>query len=120
MTAAGAPDLDGRPIRFRIRFTVAEAAADGFVGMLEGEYIPALRSQPGFRTARILTPFPKAVSDEIGAVTQPGMYELEFDFDSESARRDWVAQPIHDRLWQQAAELSDAQQWSGFYAAGED
>lgn len=120
MTAADAPDLDGRPIRFRIRFTVTEAAAGAFIAMLESEYVPALRSQPGFRTARILSPFPEAVSDEIGAVAHPEVVELEFDFDSESARRGWVAQPIHDRLWQSAVELTDAQEWSGFFVAGED
>ena len=120
MSAEDAAEVDGRPVRFRIRFTVAEAEAEGFLRMLRSEYVPALRSQRGFRTARILTPFPETLSTEIGAVTHPGVYELEFDFDTESARRAWVAQPVHERLWQRAVETSDAQQWSGFFAAEGD
>jgi len=111
-----APAPDQRAIRFRIRFTVPQPQATPFLDMLEREYVPALAVQPGFRAARVLSPFPEQLSDEIGAVTRPGVYELEFDFTSEAARRDWVAQPVHDRLWGRAVELSAAQEWSGFFA----
>lgn len=119
MSAQAATELDHRPIRFRIRFTVSAHQAAAFLGMLEGDYVPALTSQDGFRAARILVPYPEDVSVGIGATAHPGVYELEFDFDSEPARRAWVAQPIHDRLWQRAVESTEAQEWSGFLMVGE-
>lgn len=121
MSAAfSAPDdFDRHDIRFRIRFTVAESRAAEFLRMLQDEYLPAVSAQVGFASARVLVPFAPAVSEEIGAVTSPGVYELEFDFASESQRRTWVAQSIHDRLWRRAVELSAAQEWSGFFAVAD-
>ncbi len=102
------------PIRFRIRFEAAPEHADDLFHLLCEEYLPALRSQPGLLAARLLVPYSAALSAEIGATPATG-YELEFDFASETLRRRWVAQPIHDPLWGRAVALSTGQQWSGFF-----
>ncbi len=111
--SGAAPD-DG-PIRFRIRFAVEQQAAADFLRMLDEEYVPGLRMQPGFVSARVLLPYSAALNAEIDASGQPGVYELEFDFDSEGSRRDWVGQPVHDTLWNRAVALSTSQEWSGFH-----
>ena len=106
--------LDSRPIRFRIRFACGPNGSAALAALLRDEYVPALRAQPGCSDTRLLEPFPAELDAEIGATTNDGL-ELEFDFVSESARRDWVAQPVHDELWARAARLSSAQSWSGFH-----
>ncbi len=72
-------------------------------------WMEAMRQQPGFISASLMTPFPQEELDAMGAVRPPFSHEVISYWESEELRQEWVARDIHQEVWPQveaAAEVA--------------
>lgn len=87
-------------------------AKDGNAAELEGVivnvWMEAMKRQPGFISASLMTPLPQEELDAMGAVKPPFSHEVLSFWESEALRQAWVARDIHQEVWPQveaAAEM---------------
>ncbi|MDP6667310.1 MAG: antibiotic biosynthesis monooxygenase [Dehalococcoidia bacterium] len=62
-------------------------------------WISTMSEQPGFVQAAMLTPFGDEDSDDIEVVSY---------WESEELRLEWVARPVHDRVFEPIMELAES------------
>lgn len=77
-------------------------------------YLPALRRQPGFRSACLLRAFDATRRREIDAAELDHGYELHLEFDTEWNRRAWVASQDHNDAWSQLTAISQPLRHRGY------
>lgn len=71
-------------------------------------WMEAMRQQPGFVNATLMTPLPQEELEAMGAVRPPFSHEVLSYWESEELRQAWVGRDIHQEVWPQveaAAEM---------------
>ncbi len=71
-------------------------------------WMEAMRQQPGFVNAALMTPLPQEELEAMGAVRAPFSHEVLSYWESEELRQAWVDRDIHQEVWPQveaAAEM---------------
>ncbi len=71
-------------------------------------WMEAMKQQPGFISASLMTPLPQEELDAMGAVKPPFSHEVLSFWESEDYRQQWVGRDIHQEVWPQveaAAEM---------------
>ena len=64
-------------------------------------WMEAMKQQPGFISASLMTPLPQEELDAMGAVKPPFSHEVLSFWESEEMRQAWVARDIHQEVWPQ-------------------
>ena len=70
-------------------------------------WMEAMRRQPGFVRAALLTPFSQERLDAMGAVRPPFSHEVISFWESEALRQAWVARDIHQEVWPQVEAAAE-------------
>lgn len=70
-------------------------------------WMEAMRQQPGFIRASLMTPFPQRELEAMGAVRPPFSYEVISFWESEALRQEWVARDIHQEVWPQVEAAAE-------------
>lgn len=76
-------------------------------------FLPALRRQAGFLGSTLYRSFPEQLAREINAA-ESADYEIELRFDTEAARRAWVASEDHATAWPQIRGLAAGMSHVGY------
>ena len=71
-------------------------------------WIAAMAQQPGFVSAALLTPLPEGDLKKLGATRPQHTFEVLAFWNSEQERLEWVARPIHDRVFLPVVALADS------------
>jgi heme-degrading monooxygenase HmoA len=77
-------------------------------------YVPAISIQKGFRSTRLLRPYPSEVNQRIGGRAAQCDYEINIAFDTEEQRMAWATGPEHQDCWPKMEALCDSIEWEGF------
>ena len=108
-------------IKLQMFFNVSEVKSTDFERMYANVYVPAMRKQQGYIGSELLRLFPEDVAAEISAAPSEYKYQMEITFESEAARRKWVASREHvEDAWPAAEALADSYEWRGYDLAGLD
>lgn len=101
-------------IRLVIDFSVERPHEREFEAMYRDVYVVALKKQQGFLGSSLCKSYPDDVLAEFGAEKPAFNYRMTLDFDSEAARRTWVASEDHDPAWTQATALATKYAYVGY------
>lgn len=101
-------------IRLVIDFAVEGIHESVFEQMYRDVYAVALKKQAGFAGSSLCKSYHADVLAEIGAERPVYNYRMTLDFDSEAARRAWVASDEHDPAWNQATALAAKYTYTGY------
>ena len=71
------------------------------------DWLPAMAEQPGFISAASLKPFLDSDLEALGALKPDAAVEAVCFWESEQARLEWVARPIHDEVFARVIEAAD-------------
>lgn len=71
-------------------------------------WMEAMKRQPGFLRAALLTPLPQEELEALGAVRPPFSHEVISFWESEEQRRAWVARDVHQEVWPQVEAAAEA------------
>ena len=82
-----------------------EAALDAAVCE---DWLPALVEQPGAISAASVKPFPDDDLEALGALKPDAAVEAVCFWESEQARLDWVARPLHDEVFAKVVEAAES------------
>lgn len=93
-------------ISLDIYFSASEGAEAELERAITEVWMEAMKQQPGFLRAALLTPLPQEELDAIGAVSPPFSHEVISFWESEEMRQAWVARDIHDEVWPQVTDLA--------------
>ncbi|MDA1298188.1 MAG: antibiotic biosynthesis monooxygenase [Chloroflexi bacterium] len=75
---------------------------------IRDSWIAAMSKQPGFLRAALLKPFSDEALDALGARKPSHTFEVVSFWESEELRLEWVARPVHDRVFMPLLELVDS------------
>ena len=64
-------------------------------------WMKAMRQQPGFIRATMMTPLSQEELDAMGAVRPPFSHEVISYWESEESRQEWVGRDLHQEVWPQ-------------------
>lgn len=109
-----------KAIVLQMDFVVAKENAEAFEKMYTGVYVPAMLVQPGYLESKLLRIFPETVEKEIQGEATDYNYQLQISFDTEEARRKWVASKEHQAAWPAAEKLAKSFKWRGYDVAGDN
>ena len=70
-------------------------------------WMEAMKQQPGFISASLMTPLPQEALDAMGAVKPPFSHEALSFWESEEQRQAWVARDIHQEVWPQVEAAAE-------------
>ena len=70
-------------------------------------WMEAMKQQPGFISASLMTPLPQEALDALGAVKPPFSHEVLSFWESEDQRQAWVARDIHQEVWPQVEAAAE-------------
>jgi len=70
-------------------------------------WMEAMKQQPGFISASLMTPLPQEALDAMGAVKPPFSHEVLSFWESEEQRQAWVARDIHQEVWPQVEAVAE-------------
>ncbi|MEO6720485.1 MAG: cupin domain-containing protein [Ferruginibacter sp.] len=101
-------------------FVVTKENAEAFEKMYTSIYVPAMIVQKGYRESKLLRLYPENMSKEIQAEPTTYNYQIQISFDTEEARRKWVASPQHLIAWPAGSALSKEYKWRGYDVMGDD
>ena len=82
-----------------------EAALDAAVCE---DWLPALVEQPGAISAASVKPFSDDDLEALGALEPDAAVEAVCFWESEQARLDWVARPLHDEVFAKVVEAAES------------
>ena len=86
-------------------------AKDGNTAELErvivDVWMEAMKQQPGFISASLMTPLPQEELDAMGAAKPPFSHEVISFWENEEQRQAWVARDIHQEVWPQVEAVGD-------------
>ena len=72
------------------------------------EWLAAMSEQPGFLSAAVVKPFADEELDSLGALKPGPAIEAISFWRSDRDRLEWVATPLHDRVFARVIEASDS------------
>ncbi len=72
------------------------------------DWLPALMEQPGAISAASVKPFSDGDLEALGALKPDAAVEAVCFWESEQARLDWVALPLHDEVFAKVVEAADS------------
>ena len=75
--------------------------------VIRDSWIAAMSEQPGLVSAAILNPFPDDELAKMEAAKSVAAFEVISFWQSEELRLEWVARPIHDRVFMPLFDLAD-------------
>ena len=101
-------------ILFQLQFEVAPERQPAFEAAYSAIFLPALRKQKGFVSARFARLYPPSQIAEIQAAPTEFNYQVNFLFESEAQRRAWAASADHDVAWPAFSSLARQATWRGF------
>lgn len=101
-------------IRLVIDFAVEASREAEFEAMYRDVYVVALKKQQGFEGSSLCKSYSDDVLAEFGADKPAYNYRMTLDFESEPARRAWVASDEHDPAWNHAAGLATKYSYTGY------
>lgn len=104
-------------IVFQIHLRPREAGDDGLRERVEGEFLPAVRAQPGCRGAVLLRAYVEQPGQPPDRLDGTYPCQIELRFDSENARLAWVASDAHQRVWPRIRELVAEARPVGYHVA---
>ncbi|MDE0430092.1 MAG: antibiotic biosynthesis monooxygenase [Caldilineaceae bacterium] len=70
-------------------------------------WMEAMKQQPGFISASLMTPLPQEALDAMGAIKPPFSHEVFSFWESEEQRQAWVARDVHQEVWPQVEEAAE-------------
>ena len=118
--AIAKPLIKPKSIALQMDFIVAKENADAFEKMYYSIYVPAMTVQQGYVGSKLLRLFPENLSKEIEAEPTTYNYQIQISFETEEARRKWVASAQHQIAWPAAAALAKEYKWRGYDVMGDD
>ncbi len=118
--AIAKPPVKPLAIALQMDFIVAKEDADAFEKMYYSIYVPAMTVQQGYVGSKLLRLFPDDLSKEIEAEGTTYNYQIQISFETEEARRKWVASPQHQIAWPAASGLAKEFKWRGYDVMGDD
>ena len=118
--AIAKPLIKPKAIALQMDFIVAKENADAFEKMYYSIYVPAMTVQQGYVGSKLLRLFPENLSKEIEAEPTTYNYQIQISFETEEARRKWVASAQHQIAWPAAAALAKEYKWRGYDVMGDD
>ncbi len=71
------------------------------------DWLPAMAEQPGFISAASVRPFLDSDLEALGALRPDAEVEAISFWESEQARLEWVARPIHDEVFARVVDAAD-------------
>lgn len=102
-------------------FVVTKENAEAFEKMYMSVYVPAMTVQQGYLESKLLRLFPENIEKEIGGEQSTYNYQMQISFDTEEARRKWVASKEHmQTAWPAASKLAKSYKWRGYDVMGDD
>lgn len=114
------PLVKPKAIALQMDFIVTKDNAAAFEKMYYAIYVPAMTVQPGYVGSKLLRLFPENLSKEIEAEATTYNYQVQISFETEEARRKWVASAQHQIAWPAAAALATEYKWRGYDVMGDD
>jgi heme-degrading monooxygenase HmoA len=78
-----------------VELQVRDGEEEGVEETFRSTFRPAISSQPGFTSVRLLRP------------VEPGKWVLEIEFVDEPSRLTWVASDLHQEVWPQIEAHTD-------------
>jgi mannose-6-phosphate isomerase-like protein (cupin superfamily)/heme-degrading monooxygenase HmoA len=114
------PPAQPKAIVLQMDFVVAKENAEAFEKMYSSVYVPAMTVQQGYLGSKMLRLYPEAAAKEIEAEPTTYNYQIQISFDTEAARRKWVASPQHQVAWPAASGLAKEYKWRGYDVMGDD
>ena len=118
--AIAKPLTKPKAIALQMDFIVANENAEAFEKMYYSVYVPAMTVQSGYVGSKLLRLFPENLSKEIEAEATTYNYQIQISFDTEEARRKWVASSQHQIAWPAASALAKEYKWRGYDVMGDD
>lgn len=94
-------------ISLDVYLSARQGAEDELERVIVDVWMAAMRQQPGFLRAALLTPFPQEALDAMGAVRPPFSHEVISFWESEELRQEWVARDIHQEVWPQVEAAAE-------------
>ncbi len=101
-------------------FVVEKENAQAFEEMYYSIYVPAMIVQDGYLSSKLLRLFSPDQAKEIQAEPTTYNYQIQFTFETEQQRRNWVASEQHQIAWPAAAALAKEFKWRGYFVMGDD
>jgi heme-degrading monooxygenase HmoA len=84
-----------RGIQLHVDLSVDPAKEEEMLQVFHSEFRPAASKQPGFKELQML----KLRSALSGKAPEGANYRFVLSFESEEQRQQWVATPVHKKLW---------------------
>lgn len=101
-------------ILFELHFQVDDARRDEFEKAYAQIFAPAISKQVGFQSLKLLKLYTPAALAEIEASSTEYNYQINFTFESETARRKWATSADHDVAWPKLSALTSKFFWRGY------
>jgi len=101
-------------ILFQLSFEVAPERQAEFEKAFAKDFLPALRKQTGFVSARFFRLYAASQIAEIEAAPTEFNYQVNFVFQSETLRRAWAASAVHDVAWPILSGIARKAIWRGY------
>lgn len=114
------PTARPKAMVLQMDFVVPRENAEAFEKMYASVYVPAMTVQQGYLGSKMLRLFPENLAKEIQAEATTYNYQIQISFDTEEARRKWVASPQHQVAWPAASGLAKEYKWRGYDVMGDD
>jgi len=109
-----------KAVALQMDFIVAKENAEAFEKMYYSIYVPAMTVQQGYVGSKLLRLFPDNISKEIQAEPTSYNYQIQISFETEEARKKWVASSQHLIAWPAASSLAKEYKWRGYDEMGDD
>jgi hypothetical protein len=101
-------------ILFQLSFEVAPERQAEFEKSFANDFLPALRKQNGFVSARFIRLYAASQIAAIEAAPTEFNYQVNFVFQSETLRRAWAASADHDVAWPKFSGIARKAIWRGY------
>lgn len=88
-------------IALDVYFSAKSGDNAGLEQVIVDVWMEAMRQQPGFIHATLMTPLSQEALDAMGAVRPPFSHEVISFWESEELRMEWVGRDIHQEVWPQ-------------------
>lgn len=101
-------------ILFELHFRVDPNQRADFEAAYAESFAPAISKQKGFQSLKLLRLYSPAALAEIEASPTEYDYQINFTFESETARRAWATSADHDVAWPKLSALTQKFFWRGY------
>ncbi len=95
-------------ISLHVYLTAKAGMEDALDAAVCEDWLPAMAEQPGFISAASVKPFLDSDLEALGALKPDAEVEAVCFWESEQARLDWVARPLHDEVFARVVDAADS------------